>query len=130
MQIDDKCVVVRIDISYPNVDKEVYDAARRCWMPGPGGIEKARQADYVLAVHDGKVAGVFKPTEWKITEEKECDAEIERCRALNTKEVFKKCKNRRIRFCGVEADKSIADKYLGNMVPLEFTKGYPFQHTF
>jgi uncharacterized protein len=41
--------------------KEVYEGARYAWRVR---IERARQAQVVLAIRYGQVVGVFEPTEW------------------------------------------------------------------
>jgi uncharacterized protein len=69
----DKCMIVRIPVSI-NFDK-IYDATRRCWR---ANIDNARRADYVIAVVDGIVQGVFKPEKWLVTTDKECEEEKER----------------------------------------------------
>ena len=42
----------------------VYDAARGIWYLKDDDLERARQAEYVVALNDGVVEGVFHPAEW------------------------------------------------------------------
>jgi len=125
---NDKCIVVRIDLSYPKVDSDVYDAARRCWFPGSGGKDKAERAEYVLALNGGEVVGVFKPERWFCTSKKECTDEQARCLAIGVKKP--PCTYQRIRFTGSEAPAETQKKYIGKLLPGQFNGGYPFQFAF
>jgi hypothetical protein len=42
-------------------DKALYDAVRYSWKISP---EKAREAEYILAVRRGLIIGAFKAEEW------------------------------------------------------------------
>ena len=125
IKFHDNCMLVRIPIGI-EFDPTTYDATRRCWR---ANIEKARRADYVLAIVNGIVKGVFKP-EWYITTDKECEKERERCKRMkvNTK-LCKVCK--RIRFNGVEAPDDVKKRYLNKEVPSEYQKCQnPVRYTF
>ena len=125
-EFPDKCMIVRIPIGI-KFDNTIYDAAHRCWRANK---DKAETADYVLAVDNGIVKGVFKPKKWHITTEKECEKERERCIALKAN--IKLCKlKKRIRFDGVEAPNDVKKRYLNKKIPSEYQKGQnPVRYTF
>ena len=77
----------------------LYERVRGNWNMSP---KHAEQADYVLAVYDGVIIGVFKPEKW---EEVEDPATMD--------------KNRhRLKFTGKEVeDQQILDRYLHKMLP-------------
>jgi len=84
----EKCIIIKIKNQHPSI----YERVRRCWN---NNIERAKQADYVLAVIDGIVVGVFKPTEWNYTcDDAKCiknNCEKYQCKRIGfTGEVIKK----------------------------------------
>lgn len=66
---NDKLIAVKLNRTYldkpsqaPVYQREnIYEKTRKYWKIN---IDKARQADYVLAVYKGIVRAVFKPLEW------------------------------------------------------------------
>lgn len=68
----DRLICININKTYnrPNTDyygkrDNIYEATRKYWnLKG----ERARNADYVLAVYKGIVRAVFKPIEWHISD--------------------------------------------------------------
>lgn len=56
-------MVVKLNRTYRSnmTDDELYEVARGNWR---ASLEKAKQADYVLAVYKSLVVGVYKPDEW------------------------------------------------------------------
>jgi len=117
-EFSDKCMIVRIHISI-EYDETIYNAARRCWR---ANIDKAKDADYILAVINGIVQGVFKPEKWHITTDKECEKERDRCKKMKAN--TKLCTVRkRIRFDGVEAPADVKKRYLNKEIPSKYKKG-------
>jgi len=111
-------MIVQIPISI-DYDKSIYDAARRCWW---ADIDKAKEADYVLAVADNIVEGVFKPKKWHKTTVEECKEEKERCKVMRVN--TKKCKGKmiRIRFDGDEASADVKERCLKKEIPYKSEK--------
>jgi uncharacterized protein len=54
-----KLILININKSYEN--RDLYDAVRFAWKIS---IDKAKEADYVLAVRKGQIEGVYKAEEW------------------------------------------------------------------
>ena len=123
VEFTDNCILVRIPKSIKC--ETLYNATRRCW---PLDIEKAKKADYVLAISkDEIVVGVFKPEKWTVTTDKECEEEREkRCKCLGVD--IKPCKDKkRIRFCGIEAPVDVKNKYLHKEIHPAYRKhGWTF----
>jgi hypothetical protein len=119
-------MLVRIPIGI-EYDKTTYDAARRCWR---ANIDKAESADYVLAVVDGIVQGVFKAKEWRVTVVKECEKERKRCEEMRAN--MQRCKiKKRIRFDGTEAPANVKDRYLNKKIPPAYQIGQnPVRYSF
>ena len=122
----DNCMIVNISLSI-TYDGSIYDAARRCWRASK---TRAEAADYVLAVADGIVKGVFKPEKWNVTTAKECEEEKNRCMTMGVN--MGECiPENRIRFIGCEAPDDIKKKYLDKAIPDEYRKSQnPVQYTF
>ncbi len=53
--------VVMITINKSIVERDIYNATRYAWRMS---MKKAQRVEYVLAVKQGLIVGVFKPTEW------------------------------------------------------------------
>lgn len=70
---------------------------------------KAEKADYVLAVEQGIIVGVFKAHEWK------------KATKIQFPE-FNQYINGRFGFVGEEAEKEILQKYLRKRIPDEYRK--------
>ena len=60
-----KVLIIKINRSASETDSihEIYEAVRASWKLR-GEAEKAKEAEYVLAVLHGLVIGVFVPTDW------------------------------------------------------------------
>jgi len=106
-EINDKCIIIKI--KQKNIDKNngsVYETVRQCWN---NKKSRAEQADYALAVVNGLVRGVYRPTKWYYPYPKE---NCPQCKKKN------KCKvNSRIAFIGDDAEKDVQDKYINKFVP-------------
>ena len=87
---------------YPSL----YERVRRCWRISK---EKAEQADYVLAVINGRVEGVFEPSQWYFIPMEECK-KIDSCKNKN-----QPCGRKG--FIGKEASFDIKNKYLNKYIP-------------
>ena len=93
--------LLHISINNTVNDKETYDAVRFAWRIDP---EKAKKADYVLALNRGIIVGVFKVESWKKA-------------TINNFPEFGKNVKKRWGFIGVEAEKEIQDLYLHKRIP-------------
>ena len=95
--LKDKLVSITLNISLEG--PSLYERIRGNWVMSK---KRAEKADYVLAVHDGVIIGVFKPEKWEEVEDP--STEVKR--------------SNRLRFTGKEVeDKKILDQYLHKMLP-------------
>jgi len=115
LEILDKCIIIKIN----GVSPSVYNRVRRCWGNSKNNAE---HADYVLAVLNGRIVGIFVPYEWFYT----CDDE--ECQKNECKHW--PCK--RIGFNGEEASIELQKKYLNKYIPDSFMEPGPgaFRYTF
>jgi hypothetical protein len=111
-KINDKCIIIKIHQETVNKRGSIYEAVRQCWN---NNKTKAEQVDYVLAVVNGIVKGVFKPTKWYYPYLKES--------CSNCSHNNEKCK--RIAFIGEEVNDSVKSKYLGKYIPDQFMRPGP-----
>jgi len=126
LSFTDNCMIVYIPIGI-TYEGNIYDAARRCWRASK---TKAVAADYVLAVVDGIVRGVFKPEKWKVTTDKECEEEKDRCKTMRANMEYCKTK-KRMRFIGCEAPDDVKKKYLNKAIPDEYQNSQnPVRYSF
>jgi len=116
-EFNDKCIIIKIHNKYPSL----YEQVRRCWKINK---ERAEQADYVLAVINGRVEGVFEPLQWYFIPLEECN-KIDSCKNKN-----QPC--RRKGFIGKEASIDVKNKYLNKYIPDWFMRPGPgpIQYTF
>ena len=98
--------VLMITINKSIAEKSIYDATRFAWKVA---LQKAKRAEYILAVRQGIIVGVFKVHEWKA-------ASVE-----NFPE-FHHDKPERNAFVGEEADEAVRLMYLRKRVPDSFRK--------
>lgn len=98
--------VLMISVSKSLAEKGLYDATRFCWKLS---ASKLKKVEYVLAVKQGIIIGVFKPTAWK------------RATIENFPE-FNQDVPGRFGFVGREADQEIQALYLRKRVPDEYRK--------
>jgi uncharacterized protein len=98
--------ILMITINKSITEKSIYDATRFAWKLGKGKLKKV---EYVLAVVQGMIVGVFKPLEWK-------EATIE-----NFPE-FHMDREGRFGFIGIEAEETIKRLYLRKRVPADYRK--------
>jgi hypothetical protein len=98
--------VLMITINKSVSERSIYDATRYAWKLSKA---KIKRVDYVLAVKQGIIVGVFIPVEWK-------SATI-----ANFPE-FNGDRPERYGFVGYEADDSIKKIYLRKRVPKEYRK--------
>ena len=61
-------MAVRISSEVIEERGDIYSATRYAWK---ASLDKCKAAQYVLAVSKGKVIGVFKPTKWFPSTDKE-----------------------------------------------------------
>jgi len=95
-----KVMIISVNRSAADGVKSIYEAVRLAWV---ANLERARRAEYVLAVNHGLVIGVFRPTEWKEVTEENFPGHSER--------------PGRIGFFGSEADEEIRKIYIGKRMP-------------
>ncbi len=98
--------VVMITINKSIVERDIYNATRYAWRMS---MKKAQRVEYVLAVKQGLIVGVFKPTEW-------LEATIENF------PMFGLNREGRIGFCGENAPDSVRGLYLGKRIPDKYRK--------
>ena len=105
-EITDKCIIIKI--KQETVFRHgIYEGVRSCWR---ANLEKARRANYVLAVVQGIVEGVFEPTQWY------------RTTAENVRKYGGFHDENRIAFIGKEADADVKNKYFKKAIPDKFRK--------
>jgi len=95
-----------ITINKTVTERNIYDATRFCWKLSSS---KLKAVEYVLAVTQGIIIGVFEPLEWK-------RATIENFPEFNDDVPS------RYGFVGKEADESIKELYLRKRVPPIYRK--------
>jgi hypothetical protein len=123
-EFNEKCIIIKI--RQENVNKnngDIYNTVRRCWR---NNINRAKQADYVMAVVNGQIIGVFQPNKWYYAKEEEGEKCID-CTSKNKQFC------RRIGFIGNKADDYVQNKYLGKYIPEEYRRrgmAAPFLFTY
>lgn len=96
--------VLMITINKSIINSEIYDAVRFAWRLN---IKKAAQADYVLAVKQGVICGIFVIEQWK------------EAKKINFPE-FNVDIEGRFGFVGKEAEDSIKQLYMRKRIPEKF----------
>ncbi len=86
--------VLMITINKTVVERSIYDATRFAWKVK---LAKAEKAEYVLAVIQGMIVGVFEAAEWKV--------------AIENFPEFHEDRAERYGFVGKEADELIKNMY-------------------
>ncbi len=108
--------VVMININRSIKDVDIYDAVRYAWKVN---VERAKRADFILAVEKGIIVGVFVAEEWK------------KANRHNFPEF--QCASGRWGFIGKEADDEVQGLYLGKRIPSEYRKkgaAFPLKYNF
>ena len=105
-EIDFMHNVIMINVNKSKIERNLYDAIRYSWKIN---IEKARIAEYALAITNGIVVGVYKPTKWMNTT-------IE-----NFPDLLEDCTDR-YGFVGEEASEEVNRIYMRRRVPSSFRK--------
>lgn len=59
--ISHPCLLINVNVSAANDDASVYEAVRGTWVIDP---KRAERAEYVLAVRQGIIIGVYKAEKW------------------------------------------------------------------
>jgi len=107
-EIKHKMLIIKIRHETINERGSVYEAVRKSWRIN---LEKAEQAEYILAVCNGLIVGVYKPEKW---------------------EEFKTGIYTRYGFEGKEAPKEIQKLYKDKLIPERFRKkgaAFPICHS-
>jgi hypothetical protein len=98
--------IVLININRTVNDRDTYDAVRFAWKLD---VERAKKADYVLALEKGIIVGVFKPLQWHLARKQYFPE-------------FENHTNKRYGFIGEEAEKSVQQLYIRKRIPEEYRK--------
>jgi len=98
--------VLMITINRTISEKSIYDAVRFAWRIN---VNRAKQADYVLAIEKGEIMGVFVAHEWKLAREQHFPG-------------FVYYTNKRSGFIGEEASEEIKKKYMNKRIPDSYRK--------
>lgn len=109
--------LILINVNRSVNERSVYDAVRFAWRID---VNRAKKAEYVLAVEKGIIVGVFKPNEWKSA-------------TLNNFPEFTWHNEKRYGFTGEEADDKIQKEYLHKRIPENYRKrgaAYPVKYSF
>ena len=65
-KIKERVVCFNITKTYRNKERgSIYECAKKYWRVNG---RRVKEADYVLAVSDGQIIGVYKPLRWYITD--------------------------------------------------------------
>ena len=105
-EIDFKHKVIMINVNKSKLERKPYEAVRYAWKLN---VVKAQKAEYVLAVTNGMVVGVYKPLKWMATT------------MANFPGIGEDFPDR-YGFEGEEAPKEIKDLYIDHRVPSSFKK--------
>ena len=112
-----RVLLVCVNKTYRKMD--LYHAARYSWPIRP---EKARQAEYVMAVFEGTIVGVFKAEEW-------LPAKKDNFPGLPPGHGNWDKQKGRFGFVGCRASKDIEQPYLNKGVPKEWRfRGIPVRY--
>jgi len=98
--------VIMININRSINNRDTYDAVRFAWKLG---VERAKKADFVLAVEKGIIVGVYRALEWQLARKQYFPE-------------FENHTNKRFGFIGEEANKDIQEQYLRKRIPEEYRK--------
>lgn len=101
---DYKVLLIKINRTAGN--KSIYECVRHAW---PIKMERAKKAEYVLAVDKGICRGVFKPNRWMVATKVNFPA--------LTEDLLKRCG-----FEGVEAPANIVKHFINKRLPDGFIK--------
>jgi hypothetical protein len=96
-EISEKCIIIKITQHFIDLRGGVYEATRKAWRVRKSRVKKA---DYVLSVLNGLVVGVFTDLDWREDN----------------------IRPDRFSFIGNPAPKNIQKKYIGKIIPLEYTQ--------
>jgi uncharacterized protein len=91
---------------YNSADQDLYDAVRYAWRIS---IQRAKKAQFVLAVRQGLIMGVYVPEKWLPATEANFPG-------------FPKLEDQRVGFQGREAPQEIKRLYLHKRVPDKYRK--------
>lgn len=98
--------VIMININRTVNNRDTYDAVRFAWKLN---VERAKKAEYVLAVEKGLIVGTYRALDWKLARKQYFPE-------------FENHTNKRYGFIGEEAGKEINEMYIRKRVPDEYRK--------
>lgn len=110
-----KIILININRTILNID--IYDAVRFAWKLD---VERAKKADYVLAVERGIIVGAYKVIQWNLARKQYFPE-------------FKTHTNARYGFVGVEAEEEIKNLYIQKKMPEAYRKkgaSNPIKYTY
>lgn len=116
LTFDDKVVIIKIQKTI-NIRKSIYDATRFAWKIN---VNRANEADYILAVDRGIIVGVFKATNWMSA-------------TRGNFPYFGEHRPDRFGFEGIDAPDCIKRKYINKQIPEEYRRrgaGSPIRYTY
>ncbi len=111
--IDDPAIIIKINRSARSLN--TYDATRICWAVSPS---RAKEAQYVLAVHNGLIVDVFEPEDWLLA----TDEDFRGFDLPSKTEYDSGEKRKRYAFYGPQASERILKKYVRHRIPQEYRK--------
>ncbi|RZK60441.1 MAG: hypothetical protein EOO91_01360 [Pedobacter sp.] len=98
--------VVLININRTISERDIYSCVRFAWKLD---VDRARKAEYVLAIEKGIIVGVFKPLKWELARKQYFPE-------------FEGHTNKRYGFIGEEANEDIQSLYIRKRIPEKFRK--------
>lgn len=96
--------VIMITINKSISERDIYNAVRFAWR---ASLQRARRANFILAVKQGIICGVFVANEWKEA-------------TTNNFPLLSSDRTGRIGFNGNEADTEVSNLYLSKRVPQKY----------
>lgn len=105
-EIDFKHKVIMINVNKSKLEREYYEAVSYAWKLN---VVKAQKAEYILAVTNGIVVGVYKPLKWMATTK------------ANFPGIYEDIPDR-YGFEGEEAPEEIKSHYMKRRVPSSYRK--------
>jgi hypothetical protein len=97
--------ILMITVNRSAAERSLYDATRFAWRLS---VTKAQKAEYILAIQQGLVIGVFAVTEW-------LEATVENFPG-------REAVDGRYGFIGVKASLEVSSEYLNKIVPEKYRK--------
>ena len=97
---------ILININRTINDRDIYDAVRFAWKLD---VDRAKKAEYVLAIEKGIIVGIYKPLTWHLARKQYFPE-------------FENHTNKRYGFIGEEVDDDLQSMYLRKRIPEQYRK--------